>query len=117
MEFFDQLLTIGQIKKLQNKWGDYLKLTIDIENSWLIAGGELHSDGEKLLLDKGSNQDDIWGGGIDLESKQIDTAAVLNLRPRLDNDNLEILDPEKRRIFIEIVKEFFKELWSGINLT
>jgi hypothetical protein len=78
----------------------------------MIAGGELHADGEKLLLSRGSKQDSIWGGGINLEDRLIDTAAVLNLRPRLNNDNLEILDPERREKFIKIVKEFFKEIWG-----
>lgn len=112
MKFFDQPLVPGEIENLKKIFGDYLKLTIDIERKKLIAGGELHADGEKLLLEKGSRQDDIWGGGINLLNKQIDTTAVLNLRPRLNNDNLEILDSERRKKFIEIVKEFFKELWN-----
>ena len=111
MKFFDYPLTFNDIKKLQNKWGDYLKVTVDIEKKWVVVGGELHADGERILLEKGSNQDDIWGGGVNLKNKQIDTIAVLNLRPRLGNDNLEILDPERRKKFIEIVKEFFKPLW------
>jgi len=88
--------------------GDYLKLTVDIENEWLVAGGELHADAEKFLLDKGSNQDNIWGGGINLKDRQIDTTAVLNLRPRMNNDNLEILDHQRRGKFIKIVKKLFK---------
>ena len=111
MEFFDYPLTFKEIKKLQEKWGDYLKITVDIKNNWVVAGGELHTDGERLLLEKGSLQDDIWGGGISIIGKQIDTTAVLNLRPKLDNDNLEILDSGRRKKFLKIVKDFFKQLW------
>ena len=111
MEFFENPLNLKEIKRLQEKWGNYLKLTVDIENRWLVAGGELHADAEKLLLDKGSYQDDIWGGGIDLRGRQIDASAVLNFRPRLNNDNLEILDSERRKKFTKIVEVFFKELW------
>lgn len=112
MKFFDCPLTLDEIKRLQTEWGGYLKVTVDIERNWLVAGGELHADGERILLEKGSRQDNIWGGGINLHDKQIDTTAILNLRPRLNNDNLEILDPERRRRFIKIVKEIFKRLWS-----
>lgn len=112
MKIFDQPLALWEIENLRKIFGDYLKLAIDIERKKIVAGGELHADGEKLLLGKGSRQDDIWGGGLNLLNKQIDTTAVLNLRPRLNNDNLEILDSERRENFIEIVKEFFKELWN-----
>lgn len=110
MEFFDHPLVFEDIKRLQGKWGDYLKVTVDIENGWSVVGGELHADGEKVLLEKGSCQDDIWGGGINLKDKKIDTTAVLNLRPRLDNDNLEILDLERREKFLQTVKKAFQIL-------
>lgn len=111
MKFINQPLTKKEIETLQKTFGNYVKLTVDIENEWVVAGSELHADAEKLLLDKGSKQDYIWGGGINLKDKQIDTTAVLNLRPRLGNDNLEILDPEKRGKFIDLIKNYFQELW------
>lgn len=104
-------LTTEEINNLQKTLGDYLKLTVDIEKECLVAGGELHADGEKLLLENGSHQDNIWGGGINLKDKQIDATAVLNLRPRLGNDNLEILDPQRRAKFFDIVKKIFQNLW------
>lgn len=112
MKFFDRPLTLKEITDSQQRWGDYIKLTVDIESEWVVAGGELHADGEKLLLEKGSKQDNIWGGGINLKDGQIDTTAVLNLRPRLNNDNLEILGPRRREKFINLVKNFFKKLWG-----
>lgn len=48
MKFIDQPLAEEEINKLKQDFGDYLKLTIDIENEWLVAGGELHADAEKL---------------------------------------------------------------------
>jgi len=111
MEFIDKVLTPQEIEKLRQQFGNYLKLTIDLKNKWIVAGGDLHADAEKLLLEKGSKQDDIWGGGIDLKEKLIDTSAVLNLRPRLNNDSLEILDQGRREKFIEIIKNYFHKLW------
>lgn len=100
-----------EIAQLKDK-GTYYKLTADVERRLLVVGGELHADAEELLLKEGCNQDDIWGGGIDFEAKKIETTAVLNLRPRLSNDALEILDPEIRLKFVSLVREFFKELWK-----
>ncbi len=111
MEFIDRALTKEEILELQKTHGDHVKLTVDLEREWVVAGGELHTDGERVLLEKGSRQDDVWGGGISFESKQVDTTAVLNLRPRLNNDSLEILDNRRREEFIRIVRRYFDSLW------
>jgi len=111
VEFIDKPLTRQEIINLQKKFGNYIKLTADLKKGWITAGGELHADGEKKLLKKGSRQDDIWGGGVNLRNKQIDTTAILNLRPKLNNDSLEILDTARREKFINIVKKYFQELW------
>ena len=66
MEFIDRILTKEEILKLQKVHGDYVKLTVDLEKERMVAGGELHADGEKVLLERGGGQDDIWGGGINL---------------------------------------------------
>ncbi len=110
MIVIDKILSKEEIKKIQKEYGNYVKVTADLENGWMIVGTKLHADGEKVLLEKGSMQDNIWGGGISLKDKIIDTTAVLNIRPRLGNDSMEILDSEKRERFVKIVKRYFEKL-------
>jgi len=112
MEIFDKALTKKEIDALQKSYGDYLKLTIDVEKEIITAGMKLHADGEKILLNQGSKQENIWGGGINLKTKQIDFTAVLNIRPRFDNDSLEILDPKVRQKFRRTVEKIFQNLWG-----
>lgn len=111
MDLIDKKLTKSEVRNLRKKYHDYIKLTVDVKNEWVMVGGELHADGEKILLEKGSKQNNIWGGGINLVDYQIDTTAVLNIRPRSNNDSMEILDPEIRKKFHDIIKKYFKELW------
>lgn len=111
MLFFDHKLTEEEIETIKKEFGSYVKITADLGSNRVVVGPILHADGEKILLEKGGSQDNIWGGGIDLNDKIIDTMAVLNLRPRLKNDSMEILDGEKRNKFIELVKNIFRELW------
>ena len=106
-------LSFNEIKDLKEKSGAYLKLTVDIEKKVIITDIKLHADGERVLLEKGSRSENIWGGGISLDSKTIDVMAVLNIRPNMGNNSLELLDPVKRDKFIQIVKEFFGELWEN----
>lgn len=112
MIFFDKPLVQSEIEEVKKEFGDYVKITADIENKWIVVGCELHADGERLLIEKEGLQDNIWGGGINLVDKIIDTTAVLNLRPRLGNDSMEILDTNNRKKFVNIVRKYFDTLWS-----
>jgi len=111
MKIIKTPLTKSEIAGLKAQQGSYLKLTIDLEKEIGVAGCILHADGEAILLREGSQQRNIWGGGIDLESRTIDTTAILNLRPNLDNNSLDIIDGEKRQSFINIIKKLFEQLW------
>ena len=103
-------LSQKDLKSLRKTYGSYLKVTVDIAKQILVAGCELHADGEKILLESGSLQDNIWGGGINLITKEIDATAVLNLRPKFQNTSLEILDPQKRQKLIAVVQKMFSNL-------
>jgi len=103
MQLISKSLSKPECQSLQAAYGNYVKVTVDIEKQILVAGCQLHADGEKILLESGSLQDDIWGGGINLQTKDIDATAVLNLRPKLNNSSLEILDPHRRQKLISII--------------
>lgn len=112
MQLVSRPLTKQECRSLQKTYGNYVKVTVDIDKKILIAGCELHADGEKILLESGSLQDNIWGGGINLTTKEIDATAVLNLRPNLQNNSLEVLDPQRRQKLIEVVQKMFSNLWN-----
>lgn len=107
MELIRRPLTKQEISTLRNRYGDYLKLTVDLENEIVVAACELHADGEEILIREGGRTENIWGGGINLEKKTIDTTAIINLRPRLNNESMEILDSKRRKKFLSIVKKIF----------
>lgn len=96
------------LKKAREDYKTYIKITLDLENETVALGGEYHADAEALLLEQGSKQKDIWGGGINLEEKRIETNAIINLRPG-KNESPEILDERIRKKFIKIVKRVLKE--------
>ena len=64
--------TKAEVKKLLEQFDPYIKTVIDIERGVCSAGCDRHYDSEKILLDKGSEQKNIWGGGIDMDTKEID---------------------------------------------
>ena len=110
MKLIDHRLTKKEIQSLKKKYGHYIKLTVDLKKQILMAGCSLHADGEKVLLKTGSLSENIWGGGINLKNNTTDTTAILNIRPNLANPSMEILDPQRRKKFFQIVKSLFPKL-------
>lgn len=84
--------TKEEIKQLSEEFEVYIKTVIDIENKICSAGMNRHFEGEQILLKDGSKQSDIWGGGIDLETKEIDFNSFINIRPRDNNRKNDIQD-------------------------
>ena len=83
-------------KKIAEDLKGYIKIVVDVRRSILAAGGEKHVDGERLLLEDGSRQEDLWGAGLDLETGEMDFDSLVNLRPT-QNRSREILDEGIRK--------------------
>lgn len=103
--------TKKEIKKLSEQFDVYIKTVIDIKNNICSAGCDRHFESEKVLLDQGSSQSDLWGGGIDLETKIVDCNSMINLRPAQNTSN-EVLDLVIRTKLENLTKYFFKDLYE-----
>jgi len=97
--------TPEEFKIAAEHFSGYIKVVVDLEREILVAGGDKHSDEEKMLLEDGSAQKNLWGGGLDLKTKEIDYNSMINLRPSQDNPSRDILSTEIRTKFDEIVKK------------
>ncbi|MDO8610478.1 MAG: DUF5674 family protein [bacterium] len=104
--------TKDEIKKLQELFDVYIKTVIDVKRKICSAGCDRHFDSEKILLDQGSKQEDLWGGGIDLETMSIDFNSMINIRPKHDNTSNEIQNSEIRKTYEELTKYFFQEIYG-----
>jgi len=98
----------SDIKKASGDYPNYVKITIDVVKEKVIIGGEYHFDAEQLLLNEGSNQKNIWGGGLDLITKNLETIAMINIRTRI-NPHQEIQNESIRKIFLTIAYKFLKK--------
>lgn len=103
----EERVTKEDLKRAREEYGDFIKVVVDINKRVMVIGGEWHADAEKMLLDSGSQQENIWGGSVDLTTRTIDVIALINIRPRQGNDSQEILDLKVKEKFIQIVEEKF----------
>lgn len=94
-----------EIKKIADDFKGYIKLVVDVEQEILAGGGKRHFEGEQELLKEDSRQSDLWGGGLDLDTGEIDFNSVINLRPNQNNPSRDILDIGIRKKFVKIVKK------------
>jgi len=87
-------------------FGDMVKVVVDVRRGRAAVGGELHADGEQLLLEEGSAQTDLWGAnyypgrGPD---RCVEFTAMINVRPAQGNAGMEIQDPAVQRTVREVM--------------
>lgn len=98
--------TKNEVKRAAEDFDGYIKVVVDVERKILAAGGKRHFEEEQKLLENGSSQKDLWGGGLDMETGEIDYNSVINLRPSQNNPSREIMSEKIRKEFDEIVKDF-----------
>jgi len=94
------------LPKITTKFTGLIKIAVDIEKEWIVLDGELHADCEAALLEKGSQQENIWGANIYPENSGddfIEFISFINIRPSQDNPSMEVLNPEIRDNIKQIV--------------
>lgn len=101
--------TIGEIELLKEQFEIYIKTVIDIEKKVCSAGMNRHFEGENILLEQGSSQHNIWGGGLDLTTKEIDFNSFINIRPKDNNAKNEIQSESVKKQYLELTQYFFSE--------
>ncbi len=102
--------TLSEIEQLKEQFHFYIKTVIDIERKICSAGMDRHFEGEQILLGDGSKQRDIWGGGVDLNTKEIDYNSFINIRPNNDNSKNEIQSEAIKTKYRELTEYFFKDV-------
>jgi Icc-related predicted phosphoesterase len=89
-----------------------VKAVVDIEQNIIAIGGDLHADEEAILIEKGSNQKDLWGINIYPEKPEIEWIefdSMINIRPSQGNRSRSVEDQEIRDKIMKIVKNLINE--------
>jgi hypothetical protein len=96
----DRRLEPAELSRLvQARFGNMVKFVVDVRRRVVAVGGELHADAESLLLEDGSEQDDLWGGNYYPGRGPADCVqftALMNIRPARGNPSMEIESPAIR---------------------
>ena len=111
-EIFRDPISQPTIRRLADEtFGDMIKFVVDIEEKIICAGGGLHSDEEKLLLDEGSQQVNLWGANYypDISGDdRFEYNSMINVRPSQDNRKQDIESIELRFKVRALAEHFFE---------
>lgn len=69
-------------------FGDFVKAVVDIQRNIMAINGELHADEERVLIEDGSRQENVWGINLWVEkdaSDWIEFNSMINVRPSQGN--------------------------------
>lgn len=89
----------NELKALAHKqYGDILKAVVDIRQSIMGVGGELHVDIQSFLMEKeNSESQDTWGINLYLDKTEedfIEFDSMINLKPAFENKTRGVEDVE-----------------------
>lgn len=87
-----------------------IKIVVDVRRQTLAGGGEMHADCEALLLELGSEQDDLWGANWYPDEQHIEFESLINIRSRLGNRSI-IIQSDQMRAQVGAVA---RELLGGV---
>jgi hypothetical protein len=114
MQILKSKISVAELKTLAvNLFGNMVKAVVDVRQRKIAVDAELHSDEEALLLESGSNQEDLWGINIypDLDRASPDFVefdSMINLRPSQKNRSRGVEDKAIRDQILSIVDEWIQ---------
>ena len=103
--------TAEQVAEMLQEYESMIKIVVDVRRHVLSGGGEMHSDCESVLLEDGSEPDDLWGANWFPSEQRIAFESLINIRPRLGNRNILIQNEDIRRQ----VERITREILGGIS--
>lgn len=113
MVILEKAISRRELSELaQNFYGDMIKGVVDVDRQILALDAELHSDLERLLLEDGSQQENLWGINLYPEVDDEDFLefdSLINIRPRQNNRSRYVENESVREQISVIVNKFIIE--------
>lgn len=90
-------------------FGDMVKGVVDVQHGIMTLGGELHVDGETLLMEQeGSLREHTWGINIypnKPRSEWLEFDSLVNLKPSFGNRSRRVENEGLQKEIVDIVNK------------
>lgn len=110
MKIVKSNIKISELENMSKKmYGSFVKAVADIKKEIMAVDADLHADAEALLLEKGSEQKNLWGINLYPELKNtkkfIEFDSMINLRPSQNNKTRSVENLEIQKKIRQIIKK------------
>lgn len=114
MKIVEKNLTLAELRNMaEQMFGNLVKAVVDVEKETMAVDAELHADLEAHLLEKGSQQKNLWGINLypDFFGKEdfVEFDSMINLRPSRENRSRNVENPDKRKKILDIVSKLISK--------
>ena len=113
MRILQSKISLSEIwDKRETPTSDILKIVVDIKRNILAVDAEMHADLEELLLENGSNQEDLWGANLfpeRVDNSYIEYTSFINIKPAQGNRSMEVQDENIKDRISEIINQLIKK--------
>ncbi len=107
MKVVSDRIQLAELKSMsQETFGGLVKAVVDVRRGIMAVDADLHADEEGVLLERGSEQHDLWGINLYPDrpvDQWIEFDSVINIRPSHGNRSRGVDDLAIRNEIIAIV--------------
>lgn len=113
MQIVTEKIAVTELKRMSESFSEGLvKAVVDVQQEIMAVDSELHADLERLLIENGSQQENLWGINLypDLEDEDfVEFDSMINIRPRQNNRSRGVEDLAIRDAILRIVDKLVKK--------
>ena len=100
IKIVENKISLQELRELAEEFYTIMiKGVVDIEKEIIAFGGEYHSDANKIIIENGSQQGNVWGFNVYFDKPRdswIEYTSLINIRPQAGNTEKEIQDGNLR---------------------
>ena len=100
IKIIDKKITENELREIaKDFYIDMIKGVADIERGILAIGGEYHMDANAILIENGSQQQNVWGFNWYFDrtgDERIEYVSLINIRPAQGNRSMEVQNASLR---------------------
>ncbi|MBQ2695662.1 hypothetical protein IJG04_03465 [Candidatus Saccharibacteria bacterium] len=109
MRILDKKINRSDLKNSQFVMDDEMvKGVVDVAKELLAIDAEMHADLEQFLLEKGSDQFDLWGINLYFDGDLVEFDSMINIRPAQGNRSRGVDDKDTQEKILKIVNQWIK---------
>src|SRR3989338_4711241 len=115
MQIITEKINLAELQQMAEKmFGNFVKVVVDIEKGIMAVDAGMHVDLEKIMLQNGSEQKDLWGINLYPEffgaENFIEYDSMVNIRPWQNNRSRGVEDENIRKKIVEVVEKLVKNV-------